>query len=93
LRPAIGLNDEAFGLILNNFELRDIAIEFSCILAYQLVAFPNLRLGIRLPEDCLDGLHDEYVILLSAGRAVALQRKTDFFNSAQTDVCLQICSV
>jgi hypothetical protein len=42
LRPARGLDYEGFGLVLDNFELGNITIELAGILAYKLIAFPDL---------------------------------------------------
>jgi hypothetical protein len=42
LRPAGGLEYEGFGFVFDDFELCNIAVEFTGICAYQLIAFPNL---------------------------------------------------
>jgi hypothetical protein len=38
------LDYEGFGLVLDNFELCNVTVEFAGILAYQLIAFPDLDL-------------------------------------------------
>jgi hypothetical protein len=37
------LDYEGFGLVLGDFEVRNITIEFPCILSYELIAFPDLH--------------------------------------------------
>lgn len=42
MRAAVGLDDAGSGLVLDDFELRNIAVELPCVLADELVAFPDL---------------------------------------------------
>ena len=42
LRSSVCLNYEGFGFVLGDFHTGDISIELACVLAYELVAFPDL---------------------------------------------------
>lgn len=44
LRSTVGLDDEGSSLVLRQLHIRNIAIELPCILAYELVALPDLIL-------------------------------------------------
>jgi hypothetical protein len=45
LSTPVSLDYEVLGLVLDGFELGDIAVEFACIRSYELVAFPDLDGG------------------------------------------------
>lgn len=82
--PAVGLDYESFGLVLDDFEVCYVTIKLSCVLSNELIAFPDLqiceyfsgrhrvetdlRLGIRFPEYSFDRFHDTRCVL--AGSAL-----------------------
>jgi hypothetical protein len=54
LRSAVGLDDAGSGLVLDDFQLRNVAIQLPCILADELVTFPDLD-GVSVAIAGLEG--------------------------------------